>query len=30
MIVSGCDILLDVNQVYVREGKTKHRLLILP
>lgn len=22
MIVSGCDILLDVNQVYVREGKT--------
>ena len=21
MIVSGCDILLDVNQVYVREGK---------
>lgn len=23
MIVSGCDILLDVNQVYVREGKTQ-------
>lgn len=29
MIVEGCDILLDVNQVFVRQGKLRAHLLPL-